>query len=188
MKPLTIRLGESPPKVPIPQPDHTPALAREKLSDLTHRIQLVIRNKPKDMLSLLEFYQYFLSVKEDLEHFFTREQALLKSLNQAGSGPGAGNTPDNTLVPGKVLARLKEELSDFVVLLSNIPIHYKGLKTYSLVLSLFFKELENFIKLLDAHNDQLSYAFLLVPPPAGTIARAVPFVPATGHLQDRIPA
>lgn len=167
MKPLAIRPGESPPKAQMPQPDQTPAVAREKLSALTHRIQLIIRNRPKDMLSLLEFYHYFLSVKEDLEHYFTREQSVLKSLTQAGGGPGADDTaslsPDNTLET--TLARLKEELSEFVVLLSNIQINHKGLKAYSLALTLFFKELENFVRLLDAHNDQLSFVSRLLSPP-----------------------
>jgi hypothetical protein len=170
MKPLSSRnTDQAPLKMHPPQPERTPAVAREKLSALTHRIQLIIRNKPKEMLCLLEFYQYFLSVKEDLEHYFTREQSVLKSLGQAGSGPGAEDiSPDDTLE--QTLARLKEELSAFVVLLSNIQINHKGLKTYSLALSLFFKELENFVRLLDAHNEELSYASRLLPPPAATVA------------------
>jgi hypothetical protein len=174
------------------QASQTPAIAREKLSALTHRIQLIIRNRPKDMLRVLEFYQYFLSVKEDLEHYFTREQSLLRSLNQEGGGPASNDTrslsPDKSLMLGKTLARLKEELSGFVVLLSNLQINHKGLKAYSLALSLFFKELENFVRLLDAHKAQLSYASLPVPPPAGTIALGVPFVSAANRGQDRIRA
>jgi hypothetical protein len=184
MKPLVIRpIDESLLKKYIPPPDQTPAVAREKLSALTHRIQLIIRNKPREMLTLLEFYQYFLSVKEELEHYFTREQSLWKSLNQSGhqTDDPANLSPDKNLMLGKTLARLKEELSGFVALLSNLQLNHNGLKAYSLALSLFFKELENFVRLLDAHNDQLSYAFLLVPPPAGTVALRVPFTPATSR-------
>jgi hypothetical protein len=169
MKPLAIRPGESPPKAQMPQPDQTPAVAREKLSALTHRIQLIIRNRPNNMLSLLEFYHYFLLVKEDLEHYFTREQSMLKFLHQAGTGQKEDDKeslpPDKTQNLRDTLARLKEELSDFVVLLSNIQINHKGLKAYSLALTLFFKELENFVRLLDAHNDQLSFVSRLLPPP-----------------------
>lgn len=166
MKTLALRpADESSRKKHSSQPDQTLVVVREKLSALTHRIQLIIRSKPKEMLSLLEFYHYFLAVKEELEHFFTREQTLLKSLDQAGRRPGAGDTTG--LTPEeleKTLARLKEELSGFVVLLSNLQINHKNLKAYSLTLTLFFKELESFVRLLDTHNDQLSYAFLLVPP------------------------
>lgn len=183
MKPFAKKAAdESPLKKHIPQPGQTPAVAREKLSALTHRIQLVIRNKPKEMMRLLEFYQYFLSVKEDLEHYFTREQSLLRSLNQAGNGTGAKDTEslaaDKPLMLNKTLARLKEELSGFVVLLSNLQINHKGLKAYSLALSLFFKELESFVQLLDAHRQQLSYVFLLMPPAAGNSPLDTAFTPA----------
>lgn len=164
---------------PLPQPDQTPALAREKLTALTHRIQLIIRNKPKEMLRLLEFYQYFLSVKEDLEHYLTREQSLLRSLHHAANGePPESQQADQNLSLGKTLSRLKEELAGFVVLLSNLQINHKSLKAYSLALSLFFKELENFVRLLDAHNRQLSYASLLVPSPTDTSLPGIASPPA----------
>ena len=53
-------------KQPQAQPALEPALMRQKLTVLCHDIQLIIRSKPIKTMELLEFYQAFLSLKENL--------------------------------------------------------------------------------------------------------------------------
>jgi hypothetical protein len=114
-------------------------------------------------LRLLEFYQTFLPVKEDLEHYFTRELALLKSLqvagtNQEGTGMAADLPPTAGTLPEEIFRQ--EELSCFVALLNRFLVHHRRLKGHSLALHLFFKELENFSRLLEARKEQLPLAFM----------------------------
>jgi hypothetical protein len=133
---------EIPIKMSAPLAEQLPAVARKTLSELTHQLQLFIRKKPKNLFWLLEFYQAFLQVKEDLEHYFTREHALLKSLQETGAnqrraGIAADRPPTPSTLPEKIFRRLQEELSCFVALLSRFPIPHRRLKGHSLALHLF---------------------------------------------------
>ena len=169
MKPpaITATLGLSLKEQQVPLPDQNSALVRLKLSALTHRIQLIIRSKPKKLMDFLEFYQRFLSVKEDLEHYVTRQQAIGQYFHQAGTGHNPSGTsglfPDKTMMLERTLSRLKEELSRITVLFKRIQFNHQPLKGYSPALYLVFVGLENFIRQLEAYKKGFPHVFFPLP-------------------------
>jgi hypothetical protein len=108
------------------------------------------------MMKLLEFYEYFLSVKEQLVHSFNREQILLKNFHQERSGFKSVHTfvlfPGNMILLERTFYWLKEGLAGFTVLLSKIQKHQKPNKGPSMALNSCINELENFSLLLEAYK------------------------------------
>jgi hypothetical protein len=150
--------------------DPMPALAREKLAALTHRIQLIIRQKPREMTRLLAFYQNFLSLKEELERYFTREEACCSGFHQTGTGFKPAATfmllPSPTMLLQRILNGLKEELAGFGVLLSQMQKQQKVQQGFFLALYLFMNELDSFTRLLEAYRNQLPAVLLSLPLPS----------------------
>lgn len=99
----------------------------EKLTDLTHRFQHLLRYKPRGMYWLLPYYHYFLNIKEKVEHYFT-----------SGQLPIPAGTAETR---GRDLTILREELA--ALLGPAAPQH---LKRNSPALFLLFVELEKLLK------------------------------------------
>jgi hypothetical protein len=178
--PALITSDEMPLNIPaMAQPAQIPAMVREKLTALTRRLQLHIRNKPREMARLLELYQNFLSVKEELEHYFGREQAL----RLAGPGNTGVQLPGNSRVPEKKPEWLKAPLSGVMAL----QLKGKDLQGCSRSLDLFFQELKNVVRLLEVYRRGPAPTLLpVLALPAGNLTLSqVPPLPATSRARSR---
>jgi hypothetical protein len=156
-------------KQPINQSDLEPRLMRLQLTVLSHHIQLIIRRRPKRIMELLEFYQSFLSLKENLEHYFIREQALLRGQRRQEPAPSPGAIGKASFPgPEATLNQLQTELAGFVHLLRHFSLRLQLRKCYGLAWQLFLKEVAGFARMLEAYQEQLQRVFSLVPDlPAG---------------------
>ena len=156
-------------KQPQAQPALEPALMRQKLTVLCHDIQLIIRSKPIKTMELLEFYQAFLSLKENLEHYFTREQALLRGARRQEPAPSPGAIGKASFPgPEAAINQLHTELAGFVHLLRHFSLRLQLRKCYGLAWQLLLKEVAGFARMLQAYQEQLQRVFTLFPGlPAG---------------------
>jgi hypothetical protein len=112
-----------------------------------------------------------LLLKEELEHYCSREEACCSGLHQTGTGFQPAATflllPSPPMLLQKTLNGLKEELAGFVVLLSQMQKQHKVQKGFPLALCLFMNELDSFTRLLWDSRNQLPAVLLSLPLPAG---------------------
>jgi hypothetical protein len=134
------------------------------------------------MIRLLQFYHYLLQVKGKLEHAFTREQILLKSFHQAGTGFNSVDTffffPGNRMLLERTFYWLKEELAGFTIFFTISQKHQTPLKGCSLARYLFMNELEDFTRFLEDYKHQRMGALFPVLLPIGSARHPISRTPS----------